>query len=110
LTEQALVNLLHNAAVHTPPGTQVQVTAAVDGTDLVIAVADRGPGLSAESLPRIFDKFYRAPHAPAGGVGLGLSIVKGVVEAQGGQEQAANRPDGGAIFTLTLPVGEPPKL
>jgi len=54
--------------------------------------------------------FYRAPGAPAGGTGLGLSIVKGFVEAQGGTVQATNRAGGGALFTITLPVGEPPAL
>jgi two-component system sensor histidine kinase KdpD len=61
-------------------------------------------------LPRLFDKFYRAPGAPAGGTGIGLSIVKGFVEAHGGSVEAANRPGGGAIFTLALPLVEPPPL
>jgi two-component system sensor histidine kinase KdpD len=108
LMEQALVNLLLNAATHTPPGTPVQVSTAVDADTLVLTVADRGPGLPADVLPRIFDKFYRAPVAPAGGTGLGLSIVKGFVEAQGGQIEAENRAGGGAAFTIRLPCGEAP--
>jgi two-component system sensor histidine kinase KdpD len=108
LMEQALTNLLHNAAVHTPPGTRVRLTAKVQGSDLLISVADRGPGLPPEALGRVFDKFYRAPGAPAGGVGLGLSITRGLVEAQGGAIWAENRANGGARFTIGLPLDIPP--
>ena len=108
LIEQALVDLLLNAAMHTPAGSPVDVSAAVEEQQVAITVADRGPGLSAEALPRIFDKFYRAPGAAAGGTGLGLSIVKGFVEAHGGHVRAANRPAGGAAFTITLPLEDPP--
>jgi signal transduction histidine kinase len=75
---------------------------------LFFSVADNGPGLPSQFLPRIFDKFFRAPSAPAGGSGLGLAIVKGFVEAHGGQISAANRPGGGAIFTITIPQTEKP--
>ena len=105
-----MTNLLLNAAVHTPPGTAVQVSAGVEGDKLVLAVADNGPGLPPDALPLIFDKFYRAPAAPAGGTGLGLAIVKGFVEAQGGQVNAENRPSGGAVFTIRLPVTKPPPI
>jgi len=88
----------------------VQVIAADQEGELAITVADRGPGLSGEALPRVFDKFYRAPGSPAGGTGLGLPIVKGFVEAQGGRVQAANRAGGGAAFTITLPRSDPPVL
>jgi two-component system, OmpR family, sensor histidine kinase KdpD len=108
LTQQAITNLLLNAATHTPPGTAVQLNVAVDDRTLVIAVADTGPGLPQDTLDRIFDKFYRAPAAPAGGTGLGLSIVKGFIEAQGGQVEAANRPSAGAVFTLRLPLSQSP--
>jgi two-component system sensor histidine kinase KdpD len=108
LIEQALVDLLLNTAMHTPPGTPVEVSATVEDHRVAITVADRGPGLSAEAMPRIFDKFYRAPGAAAGGTGLGLSIVKGFVEANGGEVCAVNRPAGGAAFTIHLPLQEPP--
>jgi len=108
LIEQALVDLLLNAAMHTPAGTPVEVSAAVEEQKVAITVADRGAGLSAEALTRIFDKFYRAPGAAAGGTGLGLSIVKGFVEAHGGHVRVINRPAGGAAFTITLPLQEPP--
>jgi two-component system sensor histidine kinase KdpD len=110
LMEQALTNLLLNAAVHTPAGTQIQVGAAVQEAELAITVADRGPGLPAGVLPHVFEKFYRAPGSPAGGTGLGLTIVKGFVEAQGGRVQGVNRAGGGAAFTVTLPVGKEPTV
>ena len=108
LMEQVLVNLLLNAAQHTPAGTRVQIAAATEGRELVLSVADSGPGVPPSALPHLFDKFYRAPGAPAGGSGLGLSIVKGFVEAHGGRVSAQNRPSGGAEFILRLPLGEPP--
>jgi two-component system sensor histidine kinase KdpD len=106
LVQHALANLLVNAATHTPSGTQVEVEAQFTDGAVALSVADRGPGISPEILPRIFDKFFRAPDAPTGGSGLGLTIAKGFVEAQGGTMAAANRPGGGAIFSLHLPQSE----
>jgi two-component system sensor histidine kinase KdpD len=108
LMQQALSNLLLNAVTHTPSGTPILLQARQEEKWLVLNVADSGPGLSAELLPRIFDKFFRAPNAPAGGSGLGLAIVKGFVEAHGGQIAAANRPGGGAVFTIRIPQTESP--
>jgi two-component system sensor histidine kinase KdpD len=71
-------------------------------------VADNGPGLPPDLLPRVFDKFVRAPNAPPGGRGLGLAIVKGFVEAQGGSITAENKASGGAVFTIRLPQSESP--
>lgn len=110
LLEQALVNLLANAATHTPAGTPVELSARVAGSELVLEVADRGPGLAEAELGRVFNRFHLAAHARPGGTGLGLSIVKGFTEACGGRAEAANRPGGGAVFTLRLPLGEPPKV
>ena len=110
LMQQALANLLLNAAVHTPPGTEVQVNAAVEADALALTVADNGSGLPPDTLPLIFDKFYRAPAAAAGGTGLGLAIVKGFVEAQGGRVKAGNRPAGGAVFTIRLPLAKAPPV
>jgi two-component system sensor histidine kinase KdpD len=104
LLEQALANLLCNAAVHTPPGTPIQIGARVRDRALVLTVADRGPGIPPESIPRVFDKFYRAPGAPTGGTGLGLSLVKGFVDAHQGEVKAENRTGGGALFTIRLPM------
>jgi two-component system sensor histidine kinase KdpD len=110
LMEQALANLLLNAAFHTPPGTPIQLSANRADGELALTVADKGPGIPAEALPRIFEKFFRAPGAQTGGTGLGLSIVKGFVEAQNGRVEAENRPGGGAAFTLFLPLVEAPVL
>jgi two-component system sensor histidine kinase KdpD len=108
LMQQALSNLLLNTAVHTPSGTAVVIQARTEPKQLVINVSDNGPGLPAELLQRVFDKFFRAPNAPAGGSGLGLAIVKGFVEAHGGQISASNRPGGGAMFTIRIPQNETP--
>jgi two-component system sensor histidine kinase KdpD len=109
LIEQVLNNLLLNAAAYTPDGTPVDITAAGGAGEMSLTVADRGPGLPQESLPHVFDKFYRVPGAPPGGTGLGLSIVKGFVEAHGGRVEARNREGGGAQFTFWLPVETTPQ-
>jgi two-component system, OmpR family, sensor histidine kinase KdpD len=110
LMQQVLINLLLNVAAHTSPGTPVNIDAKTDSGFLVLAVSDKGPGLPPETLPFIFDKFYRAPAAPAGGTGLGLAIVKGFVEAQGGKVQAENQPRGGARFIIRMPVTKAPPV
>jgi two-component system, OmpR family, sensor histidine kinase KdpD len=110
LMEQVLNNLLVNAAAYTPFGTSVEIGARAEGGDLILTVADKGPGFPPESLGRVFDKFYRVPGSPAGGTGLGLSIVKRFVEAQSGTVTAQNRPGGGAMVTIRLPLGEPPRV
>ena len=108
LMQHVLANLLLNAVNHTPAGTSIEVQAQLADGNLVLNVADRGPGIPPELLPRIFDKFFRAPSAPTGGSGLGLTIVKGFIEAHGGIIAAANRPGGGAIFTMRVPQPEKP--
>jgi two-component system sensor histidine kinase KdpD len=110
LTQHALANLLLNAANHTPANTPIEVSAQLANDHLVLSVADRGPGIPPEWLPRIFDKFFRAPTAPTGGSGLGLTIVKGFVEAHGGTITASNRPGGGVMFTISLPQKESPPI
>jgi two-component system sensor histidine kinase KdpD len=104
LTQQALSNLLANAAAHTPAGTAIDILAAIESESLVLSVADRGPGIDPSVLPRIFDKFVRGPNARPGGTGLGLSLVRGFIEAQGGSVAAVNRPGGGALFSMRLPL------
>jgi len=103
LMEQVLMNLLENAAQHTPPGTPVELAAWAQKTGVLVEVADRGPGLPAGQEERVFEKFARGK-SPGGGVGLGLSICRVIVEAHGGRIWAENRSGGGAVFRFTLPV------
>ncbi|HKC42899.1 MAG TPA: sensor histidine kinase KdpD [Burkholderiales bacterium] len=112
LIGQVLANLLENAAKYTPRGTTIAISAEVGHDELVVSVADEGPGLPAGEEERIFDKFHRAaPEGPQSGVGLGLSICKAIVQAHGGTIAAENLPAGGAVFRFTLPlVGSPPEM
>jgi two-component system sensor histidine kinase KdpD len=110
LLQQAVVNLLVNAATYTPNATQIQITAHRDGNQVVVQVADNGPGLPSDQIDRIFDWFHRAPGIKPTGTGLGLAIVKGFVEAQGGRVQAGNRPQGGATFSIQLPIHDTPQI
>lgn len=108
LLEQALNNLLLNATTHTPAGSPIEVRAAALNGEVILTVADHGPGLSPNELERVFDLFHRGPDAKPGGTGLGLPIVKGFVEAQGGRVTAANRSGGGAEFSICLPIPDAP--
>jgi K+-sensing histidine kinase KdpD len=109
LFEQLFVNLLENAAKHTPAGSPLAIAARAEGDVLTIEVADRGPGLAAGDEARVFEKFFRGQQAGAQGAGLGLAICRGIVDAHGGRIAAANRPGGGALFRVTLPLsGQPP--
>jgi two-component system sensor histidine kinase KdpD len=111
LIEQVLVNLLENAVKYTPPHTEIELSAWQEGSAVVVELADRGPGVPSGDEERIFDKFYRARPATAGGVGLGLAICRTIIEAHGGRIWAINRPEGGASFRFTLPLdGEPPSV
>ena len=101
--EQALSNLLINAAAYTPPAITIEIEARVDEAAVVLTISDNGPGIPPDSLPHLFDKFYRVPGTPAGGTGIGLAITKAVIEAHGGTITVNNRPGGGTIFTIHLP-------
>ena len=105
LMEQVIANLLLNAALHTPSGTPIFLAVGVDTTRarVFFTVADRGPGLPAAMRERLFQKFQRGDAARAGGLGLGLSIIRGFVSAQGGEVVAGENPGGGAVFTVYLP-------
>jgi len=106
LIEQVIMNLLRNAALHTPPGSLIELKAFPSHGKCVIVVADNGPGFPPDSLERVFDKFYRVPGSRTGGVGLGLSIAQGFVRAHKGTIAVHNRPAGGAEFTIELPLEE----
>lgn len=108
--EQALQNLAANAIRHTPSGGRVilEAFADPDAGRVRVVVRDTGPGIPTEHLPRVFDRFYKVDASRAGttmpsGSGLGLSIVRAIVERHGGAVMASNAPDGGAIFEMRLP-------
>lgn len=104
LIEQAVAKLIANAGSHTPPRLPIEIDAEYKDEQLLISVSDRGPGLPAESADRLFEKFYRGDARKPGGLGLGLSIARGFVEAHGGKLTAENRDGGGARFVISLPV------
>ena len=106
--EQALQNVAANAIRHTPSGGRVTLTAEPDGDRVKITVADNGPGIPPEHLTHVFDRFYKVDASRAGtrgpsGSGLGLSIVRAIVQRHGGEIDASNAPEGGAVFTFRLP-------
>ncbi len=116
LTEQLLVNLLENAAKHTPAGTPIEVRAMrADRQDerglrpgVAIEVSDRGPGLPPGPEAQVFDKFFRGQDVRAAGAGLGLAVCRGIAVAHGGTITALRRDGGGATFRVWLPGGSPP--
>jgi two-component system sensor histidine kinase KdpD len=110
LFEQALFNILDNAAKYAPTGTAVRIEGWQEGDMVKLQVTDEGSGIPAEEIDLIFEKFHRAQKGDQvrAGTGLGLAISRGFVEAMGGSIAAANRLDRpGAVFTITLPVPKP---
>ncbi|HZR43730.1 MAG TPA: ATP-binding protein, partial [Ktedonobacteraceae bacterium] len=107
--DQVLTNLIENAVRYTPADTPIEIAAQVVDEQIMVSIADHGPGIPPEDLERIFDKFYRVSGATGRGTstmgsGLGLAVCRGLIEAHGGQIWAENRPGGGAIFRFTLPL------
>lgn len=111
LIEQALVTLLSNAATYAKHTGQIEASIARDNATIVFSVADHGPGLAPGEETKIFEKFYRGRGKPTGGLGLGLSIARQLVEAHGGEIVVQNRDGGGgARFSIRLPIGKPMQL
>lgn len=106
LMEQVLHNLVYNATQHGVPKTTIRVKIYYDQHQMVLQVMDRGTGFPPESIPYLCNKFYRADNRVAGGIGLGLSIVKGFVEAHHGSVKFENRSNGGALVTVKIPTDE----
>jgi K+-sensing histidine kinase KdpD len=104
LVEQVLINLLENATKYTPAGSPIDVSAVARDGEVQTEVADRGPGIAAGEVERVFEKFYRAHEREGGGVGLGLTICRGIISAHGGRIWVAERAGGGASFRFTLPL------
>jgi two-component system sensor histidine kinase KdpD len=114
LIEQVLVNLMENAVRYADPGTAIDISARAENAGVVIAVADRGPGLAEGEEVKVFDKLFRgaaSANSAERGVGLGLAIARAIVEAHGGSIWAENRNGGGAVFSFRLPLeGLPPDM
>jgi len=106
LLRRALLQILENARKYTPPDSPIRIEVRSGNDTITIAVLDRGPGISPDELERVFEKFYRGRRAgeQVEGTGMGLPIARGIIEAHGGKISAANRPDGGAAITMTLPL------
>jgi two-component system sensor histidine kinase KdpD len=111
LIDQALSNLLENAAKHTPPGTLVRLRARRESNQVIVSVEDFGPGLPEADLERVFAKFQRgATEAGAGGVGLGLAICRAIVRLHGGRVWAEQLIGGGTAFRFALPLEPAPQV
>jgi two-component system sensor histidine kinase KdpD len=108
LMEQVITNLLLNASLYTPAGSEILVRASSEGNECEISIADNGSGLPPDVLEKVFDKFFRAPGSRTGGTGLGLSIARGFVEAHRGTIRAENRAGGGLRFVIRLPLEKYP--
>lgn len=108
---QVLFNLLDNAVRFTPEGGRVTVSASRHNGSVDVVVADTGPGIAPEDLPRVFERFYRVDESRSrddGGTGIGLAIARSVVEAHGGRIWAESEPGRGSTFTFELPAAPPP--
>jgi two-component system OmpR family sensor kinase len=104
---QIVDNLLANVRTHTPAGTRASVSARVTGAQVVLAVADEGPGLGQEDAARVFERFYRVDASRSrerGGSGLGLAVVAALVAAHGGRVEVESTPGAGATFRVSLPL------
>lgn len=106
LMSQVLVCLLENAAKYSPAGTEIALGARLSGDTLVISVRDQGPGILAEEVPRIFERFYRGKSARKDptGTGMGLAIARGIAAAHGGEIHLESEPGSGATFLVKIPV------
>ncbi|MFI5390330.1 MAG: sensor histidine kinase, partial [Bacteriovoracales bacterium] len=110
LMEHAISNLLVNAAMYTPPGSEIEIKIKKSNNYLFFEVSDNGPGIPQQYLPRIFDKFFRVPGSPTGGTGLGLSLVKSIVELHNGVVTVQPNTPNGITFIIELPVEGFPEI
>jgi two-component system sensor histidine kinase KdpD len=107
LLERAVANVIANAVQWSPPGERVEVCAVMNPPDLELLVVDHGPGLPSDARDRIFLPFQRLGDSGPGGVGLGLAIARGFVEAMQGELRIAETPGGGATFRILVPTAQP---
>ena len=106
LMERVVINLLENSMKYTPPGTAIEISGEIQNQEILVTLADRGPGLPVGKEELVFEKFYQVAPGSARGAGLGLTICRSIIEAHGGRIWAANRPEGGAIFSFSIPMAE----
>lgn len=104
MVEQIIYNLLNNAAIHTAPGTKISISAALHADLLQLIIEDEGKGFTGIDVRDVFHKFSRTKNVKSAGSGLGLSIVKGFTEALGGRVELEKANNGGAVFTILIPV------
>jgi len=107
LMEQVMYNLMYNATQYAPAATEIEIRTWYDNEHCCIEIADQGPGFPVSELNHVFRKFYRGNEKKTGGLGLGLSIVKGFIEAHKGSIRVENRESGGAIFNIRIPSRPP---
>ena len=108
--QQVLVNLLDNAIKYSDPGSPLRVESRILPGSVEVSVRSRGPGISHDDLPHLFDRFYRCTHRDRSvrGAGLGLAICKGIIEAHGGTIWVESEPDGETVVRFRLPLGASP--
>jgi K+-sensing histidine kinase KdpD len=107
LLEQALYNLIYNATQYAPVASEIELCTRYDNETMIVQVKDHGPGFPESALGNVFKKFFRVDGSKTGGLGLGLSIVKGFVEAHKGNVAVENREAGGSEFTIRIPTENP---
>jgi two-component system sensor histidine kinase KdpD len=111
LIVQVLLNLVDNAFKHSLSEQAVEIEAATGADELIVSVIDHGRGIGPDELTKIFDKFYRSDDTPGGGLGLGLTLARGIIQAHGGRIWATHTPGGGLTIQFTLPLSPaPPRL
>lgn len=108
LIEQVIVNILENAIKHAPYSSYIKISVHQEENNIVLKIADRGPGINSDEIENIFDKFYQSKKSVRNdsGFGLGLAICKNIIMAHHGKIWAENRNEGGAIFCISIPLGK----
>ena len=101
------MNLLFNSCEHAPVSSNIRLNIYYENGEMILQTMDRGPGFPENAIKNVFDKFFRVDGHKTGGLGLGLSIVKGFVEAHKGSITVENRKKGGAMFTIRIPSASP---
>jgi two-component system sensor histidine kinase KdpD len=108
LLKHTLANLLRNSCLYSLPASEIEIIVRATADRIDIDIKDEGKGIAAGELHRVFEKFYRPTGSPAGGIGLGLSIARSIVELHNGTITALNREGGGTVFSIRLPLRTPP--